>query len=76
MQNAARILTAGRLVVENGLFWFFGAPVAKYDWIIKKIGRHPQNTIIFDICSVFLKILIFVALTRDFRVGRVRPAAD
>ena len=60
----------------NGFFLFFGAPVAKYDWIIKKIGRHPQQTIIFDICSVFLKILIFVALTRDFHVGRVRPAAD
>ena len=75
-QNAASILTAGRLVVENGLFWFFGAPVAKYGWIVKKIGRHPQHTIIFDICSVFLKILIFVALTRDFHVGRVRPAAD
>ena len=67
---------AGRLIVENGLFWFFGASVAKYGWIIKKIGRHSQQTIILDICSVFLKILIFVALTRDFRVGRVRPAAD
>ena len=50
--------------------------MAKCGWIGKKIGRHPQYTIIFDICSVFLKILIFVALTRDFRVGRVRPAAD
>ena len=50
---------------KNGLFWFLGHPVAKFGWIGKKIGRHPQYTIIFDICSVFLKILIFVALTRD-----------
>ena len=70
------ILMAGRFIVENGFFWFFGAPVAKYGWIIKKIGRHPQQTIIFDICSVFLKILNVVALTSDFRVGRVRLAAD
>ena len=75
-QNAVSILTARRLIVENGLFWFFGAPVAKYGWIVKKIGRHPQHTIIFDICSVFLKILIFVAVMRDFHVGRLRPATD
>ena len=42
----------------------------------QKIGRHPQYTIIFDICSVFLKIFIFVALTCDFNVGRVRLATD
>ena len=42
-----------------------GHPAAKCGWIGKKIGRHPQYTIIFDICSVFLKILIFVELTRD-----------
>ena len=57
-------------------FLVFGAPVAKYGWIIKKIGTHPQQTIIYDICFVFIKILIFVALMRDFRVIRVRPAAD
>ena len=57
-------------------FLVFG-PSCGLLWLeCQKIGRQPQYTIIFDICSVFLKILIFVARTRDFRVSRVRPAAD
>ena len=57
-------------------FFVFGSSCSQMWLGHQKNGRHPQYTIIFDICSVFLKILIFVALTRDFHVGRVRPAAD
>jgi len=33
----------------------------------QKIGMHAQFTIFFHMCFGFLKILIFLALTRDFR---------
>ena len=60
------ILTAGRQQGEIWPFWFFGDPVAKCGWIVIKIGMHARLSTIFDICSVFLKISIFVALAHDF----------
>ena len=69
-QNAIGILTC-----IAGLFWFLADPVAKFGAIVIKIAWYAQDITIFDICSVFLKILIFVALMSDFHVGQVRPAA-
>ena len=62
---------------ENGLFWFLGAPVAKYGWIIKKLlhilSRRLSMTYVSFI-SKFWFLWCWRAIFVSAGCGRPHPA--
>ena len=62
------------VVVEIGLFWFFGSPLANFFPIFIKIKLEVKFITVSDICSVFLKVFDFCSA--DARFSMFLVSAD
>ena len=54
------------VVVEIGLFWFFGSPLANFFPIFIKIKLEVKFITVSDICSVFLEFFVFCSADARF----------